>query len=64
MNIFIACRQLLKYIQIPKLRIQIGRKLIAQACEQPILIKVVVHNIFARIDMELIVQKDKRAFPP
>lgn len=62
MHIPVSRRQLLKHIQVPEVCIQRSRELITQSCKQPILIKIVIYNVLARIDMQFIVKENKRRF--
>ena len=57
MNVFVlvAGGQLLKHVHIPKLNVIMRAGLVTQTHEEPVLIKGVVNNIAAEIDMHLIV---------
>lgn len=56
-NILARNGKLLKYIQITEMRIQAGGELVSNACKQTVLIKVIVHDVLARIDMRFIIQE-------
>lgn len=59
-NVLIPGRQLLKHKEISDLRIQISGKLITYSSKQPVLVEIIVHDIFAGIDVKFIVEEYKR----
>jgi hypothetical protein len=57
-----GCRQLLKYIEVSDLGIQLFRKLIAYSTKQTILIKIVISNMLTGTYMQFVIQKKKGSF--
>jgi hypothetical protein len=58
MDVFVtvACSQLLKYIHIPELEIIGCGRMKIEASEKPVLVEIIVHDLFAEIHMQFIVQ--------
>ena len=53
--VLIACSQLLKQIHITKLDIISFVDMISQAKEKTVLIKIIIDDLFAKIDVQLII---------
>jgi len=55
-------RLLLKNFHVPNMGVQLRCELIPNANKQPVLVKVVVCNLFPEIDMKFVIQKNKGGF--
>ena len=52
----IACRELLKEVHITKLQVIMRSQLVIQARKKTVLVKIVIHDLLAKVDMKLIIQ--------
>lgn len=51
----VASGQLLKYVHVPKLQVIMLVYMIIETQEKPVLIKIIINYLFAKIDMHFII---------
>ena len=57
----VACRQLLKYIHIPELQVIMLIDMVIKSQEEPVLIKIIIDDLFAEIDMHFIIHHKRQS---
>ena len=54
-SITIACRLLLEEVHIAELDVIVFVSLVTEASEKPVLIEIIVHDLFSKVDVYLII---------